>query len=506
MKNDVSNSIYAQLAQQFQALSKKEETPTVEDMKEFMNSFEKAADQVKIDRCYEHCTVGKHSLFYKQAEVFNLRKDKDKAKITVGDNTHIKGELLIFQYGGEIHIGDNTYIGMGTNITSGESIKIGNNVLIAYNVNVIDSNAHETDYLERRASFKGPLLDNEDSIAQKSTIETAPIVIEDDAWINFNAIVMKGVTIGRGAIIGAGAIVTKDVPPFSVVLGEPANVHSFLPTKVDTEFLKRVRHSLAFIEKNNPSLKGTTITKHQHKENCHLIKTENTTKEKIIFYLHGGGYIQGGIDDYLGVVSRIADVSKTELFFVDYPLAPEHPFPAGLNDVLNTYKIVAQKYADRSIIIMGDSAGGGLALALLQKVRSEQLPMPKAVVLLSPWLDLNCNSKAYKTLKEKDKLLTQDALWKAAAMYLQGGGSPNNPLVSPLFANFKGFPPMLIHVGTHELLLSENRRLAKKASVDGVNVHLEEWEGMQHFWYGFEPKAPQSESGLTQIKDFIDLY
>ncbi|MBS1917783.1 MAG: acyltransferase [Bacteroidetes bacterium] len=142
--------------------------------------------------------------------------------MTIGNNSHIRGELLVFANGGNISIGNNCYIGEGTRLWSGESIKIGNDVLISHNCNIIDTNSHEIDFEKRKKSFvelvsKGHPFD-------RGNVQTAPIVIEDNAWLSFNVSILKGVRIGKGAIIAAGSVVTKDVPGFSMVAGNPATV------------------------------------------------------------------------------------------------------------------------------------------------------------------------------------------------------------------------------------------------------------------------------------------
>jgi len=170
------------------------------------------------------CTTKKDTIIHPSARINNF--SKDKTKIIIGNKTVIDGELLVFNYGGEIIIGDNTYIGEHSRIWSGDSIKIGNNVLISYNVNIIDTNSHEIDYQERAIGYINLLKYGHSK--NKGNIITSPIVTEDYVWINFNSIILKGVTIGKGAIIAAGSIVTKDVEPFTMVAGSPAKLIKYL--------------------------------------------------------------------------------------------------------------------------------------------------------------------------------------------------------------------------------------------------------------------------------------
>jgi acetyltransferase-like isoleucine patch superfamily enzyme len=174
----------------------------------------------KIIKCTEQVEIGENAFFYNESEVFNLQNNPNK--IEIGINTHIRGELLVFKYGGEIRIGNNCYVGDGSRIWSGDSITIGDNVLISHNVNIVDTNSHEIDYIERSERYKDLLING--PWETKGIIKTSPIIIEDYAWISFGAIILKGVTIGRGAIIAAGAVVTKDVPDYTLVAGNPAKL------------------------------------------------------------------------------------------------------------------------------------------------------------------------------------------------------------------------------------------------------------------------------------------
>jgi acetyltransferase-like isoleucine patch superfamily enzyme len=165
-------------------------------------------------------TLGKDSEIYKEALIYNLQGNIKN--IDIGQNTHIRGELLILKYGGKIEIGNDSFVGPGTRIWSGDSIKIGSNVLISHNVNIIDTNSHEIDHLERAEGYISLLKRGYPE--DKKSILTKPIIIHNHVWISFNVIIMKGVEIGEGAIIAAGSVVTKDVPEFTLVAGNPAVV------------------------------------------------------------------------------------------------------------------------------------------------------------------------------------------------------------------------------------------------------------------------------------------
>lgn len=162
----------------------------------------------------------KNAKIYHDAVIYNPQHDK--SKITIGDHSLIRGTLLIFPYGGKISIGENCYVGDLSRIWSAEEIVIGNDVLISHNVGITDTNAHETDPVERSVNSK--IILQTGLPKQKGSVVSSPVIIKDKAWINFNSIILKGVTIGEGAIVSAGSVVTKDVAPYTVVGGNPARV------------------------------------------------------------------------------------------------------------------------------------------------------------------------------------------------------------------------------------------------------------------------------------------
>jgi acetyltransferase-like isoleucine patch superfamily enzyme len=161
---------------------------------------------------------GNNFVLYPETIISNMQNNP--SHIIIGDNTHVRGTLLIFKYGGKISIGNNCYIGDRSRIWSGESVSIGNNVLIAHQVNIVDTQAHELDSIERSQRYEE--LIKAGPWSSKGNIETRAVVIKDKAWISFNAIILKGVTIGEGAIVAAGSVVTKDVAPYTMVAGNPA--------------------------------------------------------------------------------------------------------------------------------------------------------------------------------------------------------------------------------------------------------------------------------------------
>lgn len=184
------------------------------------SALETAIDRVKIARSLTGASVQPSSRVYAQARIHNCQNNP--SRIVIGAGTHVRGELLVFANGGEIVIGDNCYVGEGSRIWSAERVTIGSDVLIAHNVNIVDTNAHEMNHLERAAGFRR--LVKEGHPKTKNSVLTAPVSIDDYAWISFNVCILKGVRIGKGAIVAGGSVVTDDVPEFTLVAGNPARI------------------------------------------------------------------------------------------------------------------------------------------------------------------------------------------------------------------------------------------------------------------------------------------
>jgi len=214
------------------------------------------------------------------------------------------------------------------------------------------------------------------------------------------------------------------------------------------------------------------------------ITPPGATAGKALLYLHGGGHILGSIKSHRGFVSRIAAAAGITTYHIDYRLAPEHPYPAGLEDALKAYRgILALGIAPNDLLAGGESAGGNLAVALLLKAREEKLPQPAGLYLLSPWLDMTTNGESYQTVGTRDLMISADGVKAFAALYL--GGKPDNAFTSPVRADPAGLPPMLIQVGSEEVLLSDSLTFAGKAALAGIEVTLHVAPGMPHAWAAF---------------------
>ncbi len=228
--------------------------------------------------------------------------------------------------------------------------------------------------------------------------------------------------------------------------------------------------------------------------------------EQVILYLHGGAFVLGSLAAYRPTLVTYARATRTRLLVIEYRLAPEHPFPAAVDDARTAYHwLLAQGIRPEQIVVMGDSAGGGLALALLLALRDEQTPLPAAAVCLSPWFDLVCTGESMRTRARADVILTPQVLKKAADAYL-GTTDPCTPLASPLYADLHGLPPLLLQVGTEDILLDDARRLALRACEAGVSVELEVWPNMIHGWQTFGRRLPEARQARARIARFTAKF
>jgi len=233
------------------------------------------------------------------------------------------------------------------------------------------------------------------------------------------------------------------------------------------------------------------------------IMTPEATAERVVFYLHGGGYTIGSVKSYRELVSRLSRVAGARVLAIDYRLAPEHPFPAAVEDATTAYRWLLKNGVEPGrIVIAGDSAGGGLTVAALVALRDAGDAPPAAGVCLSPWVDMEGIGESWTTKAQADPIDKPEALLEMAKAYL-GGANPRTPLAAPLYADLAGLPPMLIHVGTAEVLLDDSVRLAKRARAAGVDVTLEQWEDMIHVWHFFGSILPEGQQALDRIGEFI---
>ena len=233
------------------------------------------------------------------------------------------------------------------------------------------------------------------------------------------------------------------------------------------------------------------------------ITTPEAAHERVVYYLHGGGYVIGSINTHREMISRLSRAAGARVLAIDYRLAPENPFPAAVEDSTAAYRWLLSTGVDPDrLVIAGDSAGGGLTVATLVALRDAGEPLPAAAVCLSPWVDLEQVGESMTTKAEADPMIQREAGLQWANAYL-GDAHPRTPLAAPLYADLRGLPPLLIQVGTEEALLDDSTRLAERAKAAGVDVALEVWDDMIHVWQFFAAMLPEGQQAIDRIGEFI---
>jgi acetyl esterase/lipase len=222
-------------------------------------------------------------------------------------------------------------------------------------------------------------------------------------------------------------------------------------------------------------------------------------KDRALLYLHGGGYVIGSPETHKGFVSYLADAMQADTWLIDYRMGPEAPFPAAVDDALSAYKALLETHTAENIIIAGDSAGGGLTLAVAMKIRDVGLALPAGLVALSPWANLNQIGSSYDTKADTDPMVSRDGLNWFAAHYLGPNGDADDPYASPAYGDFSGLPPLLIQVGADEALLSDSIAVADRAGSAHVAITLEIWPNMIHVFQSFYPFLQDSRDAIARI-------
>ena len=230
---------------------------------------------------------------------------------------------------------------------------------------------------------------------------------------------------------------------------------------------------------------------------------ESAAGDQAVLYLHGGGYVIGSVRTHRVLMAGLSRASGARVLGLEYRLAPEHPFPAAVEDAVAAYRwLLRQGYAPGRIAVAGDSAGGGLAVAMLAQARSYGLPLPAAAVCFSPWVDLEGIGDSMTANAGSSDMVERDGLLFMANAYLNGA-NPRAPLAAPLYADLRGLPPTLIQAGGAETLLDDSTRLAEAARAAGVAVELDVWDDMIHVWQLFAPMLPEGRQALAQAGAFI---
>lgn len=224
---------------------------------------------------------------------------------------------------------------------------------------------------------------------------------------------------------------------------------------------------------------------------------------RVVLYLHGGGYAIGSVQTHMELVARIARAARAQVLMVEYRLAPEHPYPAALHDALAAYRyLLGERVAPEKIVVAGDSAGGGLSVALLQEIRNQRLPAPAGAVCLSPWLDLSCSLSTHAQTVQLDPLISPHRI-RFFARHYAAQHDRTHPGISPFFGELEQLPPILIQVGSDEVLLPECELFCRRAKNHGTRVELEVWPGMFHVWQFAARFLPEGRQAINKIGMFI---
>jgi epsilon-lactone hydrolase len=222
-------------------------------------------------------------------------------------------------------------------------------------------------------------------------------------------------------------------------------------------------------------------------------------EERTIYWLHGGGYCIGSINTHRSLLGGISAASGARAFAIDYRLAPEHPFPAAVEDGVSGYLWLLSTGVDPArVIIGGDSAGGGLTMATLIALKEDGKPLPAAAVCISPWTDMTITGDSVVSKAEADPMINAEGITRVRDAYV-GTADPRSPLASPIYSDLSGLPPLLIQVGENEVLLSDSTRLAERAEDAGVDVTLEVWPDMIHVWHFFAGMLPEGQQAIDRI-------
>jgi monoterpene epsilon-lactone hydrolase len=279
----------------------------------------------------------------------------------------------------------------------------------------------------------------------------------------------------------------------------------FVKRRTGHETLEQSRRRLLAMEAviPRPPRDTETITISVGGVSADQVITPASRPNRHVLYLHGGGYRLGAPSTYRHFTWRIASAAQARALVVDYRLAPENPFPAALEDAVSYYCWLLAEGADaRQIVVIGDSAGGGLALALLLKLRDSGLPRPAAAVVLSPWTDLALTGASFTLNAKLDAIVHAEDAPIFAADYL-AGADPRHPYASPLYGDPTGLPPTLIQVSSEEVLRDDAVRMAEKMQRAHCQAELQIWPQMPHVWHVLAPIVPEAREAIAEISKFV---
>ena len=308
----------------------------------------------------------------------------------------------------------------------------------------------------------------------------------------------------------------SDIPPPAKVAGSKQRSIS----RESVEYLQKLRKNTPFGtndfdlkalragmgSRRVPTIKDVKVIQTKAGEvPCEWVLAPGADPKLRLLYLHGGGFVSGSAGFYLAQAAHISAAAKCAVLLPDYRLAPEHPFPAGLEDCVLAHEWMMANgpsgpAPSKATFIAGDSAGGSLTLATLLALRDRRLPLPAAGIALSPTTDLTLASESLTTIS--DPIISAKTMPVFRDHYL-GKTDPRNPLASPVFGDYRDIPPLLIQVGEHEMLRDDSIRVTKKARADGISVKLEVWPGMFHVFQSHEPLLPEGKEAIEHIAEFM---
>lgn len=245
-------------------------------------------------------------------------------------------------------------------------------------------------------------------------------------------------------------------------------------------------------------------------QNTEGIQTEwltplGTNPEKLILYIHGGGYVSGSCSDHRGFVSKFARFTGVKNLIFDYRLAPENPFPAALDDSFKIYRwLLSSGFKPENILFAGESAGGGLCLATLLAIKEKNVPLPAAAVAISPWTDLTCSGESYKTKNRFSPAPVNS--WNVFSKHYCGNTPASHPLISPMFGNLKGLPPLFINSAVNDELFDDGEKFSQKAKTAGVDVTFRAGKGMLHCYPLLAPMFHEATNAMNEIVEFVKFH
>jgi acetyl esterase/lipase len=238
-----------------------------------------------------------------------------------------------------------------------------------------------------------------------------------------------------------------------------------------------------------------------------VLEDPQVAPQGVALYLHGGGYVVGSAHTHASLAARFARAASLRSFVLDYRLAPEHPFPAPVEDSLAAYRqLLEEGWLAEEIVIAGDSAGGGLTVATMIAARDAGLPQPAAAAVFSPWVDLTLSGRSMTSRASDDPIFTREAIDRYAARYLRSEQERRAPLASPMFADLTGLAPMVVQVGSNELLLDDAVRLAERAVDAGVEVTLQVWAGLPHVFQNSVGLIDEADHALEEAARFVGRH